>query len=163
MEKEFIKVFNRITAIYSSIITCFTTIFGIEWIFFATYLILNIFDYITGTIKAKIKKVENSNKGLIGIVKKICYWILIAISFLISFVLMQIGTKIDINLEFIMFFGWFTLACLIINETRSIIENLVEIGINVPNFLIKGLEIYSKLLNNKIDTFTETKKTKKKT
>ncbi len=65
----------------------------------------NFFDYITGTIKSKIKHTENSNIGLIGIVKKICYWILIAISFLISFVLMQIGIKIDINLEFIMFFG----------------------------------------------------------
>jgi len=48
----------------------------------------------------------------------------------------------NINLEFIMLFGWFILSCLIINESRSIIENLIEIGIEVPDFLKKGLEVY---------------------
>ncbi len=54
-----------------------------------------------------------------------------------------------------MFFGWFTLVCLIINETRSIIENLVEIGINVPSFLIKGLEIYEKIIETTIEDNTK--------
>ena len=50
-----------------------------------------------------------------------------------------------------MLFGWFTLTCLFINEARSIIENLVEIGIKVPNFLKNGLEIYNKIIQNTID------------
>ena len=50
-----------------------------------------------------------------------------------------------------MFFGWFTLGCLAINEARSIIENLVEIGINVPNFLVKGLEVAENKIENIID------------
>lgn len=73
MEDEILKLFNKTTATISAISTAFTTIFGVEWILFAGYLILNVLDYITGTIKAKVKKVENSNKGLIGIVKKVCY------------------------------------------------------------------------------------------
>lgn len=158
MEKEFEKIFNNFSSTFSIIFTTLTSIFGIEWIFFAGYLLLNLFDYITGTIKSKVKKTESSSKGLIGIVKKICYWILIALSFLISFLLAQIGMKINMNLDFIMFFGWFTLACLIINEARSIIENLVEIGIKVPTFLVKGLEIYSKLLENKVDLSTNESK-----
>lgn len=55
------------------------------------------------------------------------------------------------NLEFIMLFGWFTLACLIINESRSIIENLIEIGIEVPVILTKGLDIYYNILEKKTD------------
>lgn len=54
---------------------------------------------------------------------------------------MQLGSKLNINLEFIMLFGWFTLACLIINESRSIIENLIEIGIDVPVFLKKDWKL----------------------
>ncbi len=149
--EEILKIFNKISTTISVISTTFTSIFGIEWILFMGYLILNIVDYLTGTLKAKIKKVESSNKGLIGIIKKICYWVLIGVSFLISYLLMQLGSKLNINLEFIMLFGWFTLACLIINESRSIIENLIEIGIDVPIFLKKGLETYENIIKSTIE------------
>ena len=151
MEKEILKIFNNISTSISIIITGITSILGTEWIFFASYLILNILDYITGTIKSKNKKTETSNKGLYGIIKKVCYWILLLVAFLISFLLYQIGIKINIQLDFVMLFGWFTLACLIINETRSILENLIEIGIKVPNFLIRGLEIYSNHIDSKLE------------
>jgi len=154
MEEEFFKIYNRITNIISIFGATLTSILGAEWILFAGYLILNILDYITGTIKSKITKKESSNKGLIGIIKKICYWILIAISFLISYLLVHLGNKININLEFIMLFGWFTLTCLIINETRSILENLVEVGIKVPSFLSKGLNSYYSLLEKQITNYT---------
>ena len=65
----------------------------------------------------------------------------------------------NINIEFVMFFGWFTLGCLSINEARSIIENLVELGINVPDFLIKGLEItekkFTRVVENNIEKENE--------
>jgi len=155
MEKEIFKVFNKASSIIGSIFSALTTLFGIEWFLFLGYLILNILDYITGTIKSKIKKTESSSRGLFGIIKKISYWILILISFLISFLLVELGIKINLNLEFIMLFGWFTLACLIVNESRSIIENLIEIGIDVPNFLISGLNIYNNILEKKTDTFID--------
>ena len=49
----------------------------------------------------------------------------------------------------LLLFGWFTLACLIINETRNILENLIDVGIKVPNFLAKGLDAYDKLIESK--------------
>lgn len=153
MEQEFLKIFNKVSSIISIICTFITNVLGTHWILFLGYLILNIFDYITGTIKSKIKKEESSNKGLIGIVKKICYWILIGVAFLISYLLVDIGSCININLEFVMLFGWFTLTCLFINESRSIIENLIEIGISVPKFLINGLEIYNKVIEETINKF----------
>ena len=57
-----------------------------------------------------------------------------------------------------MLFGWFTLVCLIINETRSIIENLLDIGIKVPGFLIKGLDIYEKIIEKTLDNSIEEKR-----
>lgn len=164
MENEFIKIFNRITNTISAITTTLTSILGIEWVLFAGYLILNIIDYLTGSFKARINKTESSNRGIIGILKKVCYWILIGVSFFISFLLTKLGQKININLEFIMLFGWFTLTCLTINESRSIIENLIEIGIDVPSFLKKGLEIYhnkvEKTLENSINKIEDKNDTK---
>lgn len=148
---EIEKIFNKINSEISVIFVTLNTIFGTEWVLFAGYLILNILDYVTGVVKARVKKVENSNKGIIGIVKKVCYWILIGVSFLISYLLIELGSKLSINLNFIIFFGWFTLACLIINEARSIIENLTEIGIKVPKFLKRGLKVYQDILSKTID------------
>ena len=71
MEKEIAKIFNKFSTAIGTICTMLTSTFGIEWVLFAGYLLLNITDYLTGTIKAKMKNVENSNKGLIGIIKKI--------------------------------------------------------------------------------------------
>ena len=69
-------------------------------------------------------------------------------AFLISNVFVQMGSDVlNMNLDFLMFVGWFTLACLMVNETRSVLENLVECGYEVPSILIQGLAATEKLLN----------------
>lgn len=159
MKNEMIKIFNSVSTIIGSILATLTKKLGIEWTLFAGFLILNIIDYITGIVKAKLKNKENSNKGLIGVVKKIGYWLLIFISFFIPFLLTIIEKKLNlgINIIFIMDFGWFTLVCLILNETRSILENLVEIGVKVPKFLIIGLEKYQELINSSSNKLSNNK------
>ena len=103
-------------------------------------------DSITGWVKARINKKENSFKGLLGIIKKMCYWIIILISFIIPVCFKELGKIINIDLSITIYLGWFVLASLIINECRSIIENLIEAGCNVPYILIKGLEIASETI-----------------
>ena len=51
----------------------------------------------------------------------------------------------------IAFIGWFVLATFIINEIRSIIENLIEIGVDCSEVLTKGLEVASKKLDDMTD------------
>ncbi len=72
---------------------------------------------------------------------------IILVAFLMPDLLIGLGRDVlGINLDFLMLFGWFTLACLLVNEIRSVLENLVECGYNVPAFLIKGLAVTEKLL-----------------
>ena len=47
------------------------------------------------------------------------------------------------------------LASLIINEIRSILENFVEAGYNVPKILVNGLEVADKVVNKDNDTETD--------
>ena len=35
--------------------------------------------------------------------------------------------------------GWFVLAIYIINELTSIVENMMALGVDVPDILVKGL------------------------
>ena len=58
-----------------------------------------------------------------------------------------IGKVIGINLGITTLLGWFVLASLLINEIRSIVENLVKAGYDVPKVLIKGLEVADKVVN----------------
>ena len=163
MKELIIEIFSKNNYWISCIVTFMTSIFGVQGGLFAAYLLLNVIDYITGIMRAKKNKNENSIKGVKGIVKKVCYWLIIMTTFIISYILIEICNKFNINIEFVMFFGWFTLACLAINEARSIIENLVDLEVNVPKFLVKGLEIANKEIENIMDEKIDKAETKEET
>lgn len=149
MEEFILKFFDKANIVIGTIITGMTSLFGVQWILFASYLILNIVDFITGCIKARVNKVESSSIGLKGVIKKVGYWLIILVAFIISNMISDIGKFLEISIEYITLFGWFTLVCLAINELRSILENLVEIGVEVPEFLVRGLEVINSKLNEK--------------
>lgn len=130
------------------VVAIMSTVFGIYWYIFAAYLLLNVFDWLTGWYRSRKKKKESSSVGLKGILKKTGYWVIIAVAFLMSNVFVHLGNDIlHINLDFLMMIGWFTLACLMVNEVRSILENLVECGYNVPAVLVNGLAVADKMIN----------------
>lgn len=142
------NIYDTYNMAVGAVVTVLTAVFGIYWYIFAAYMALNIFDWLTGWYKSRRARKESSAVGLKGIVKKLGYWILIAVAFIVSTVFVRLGQDIlHIDLAFLSLIGWFTLACLMVNEVRSIIENLVELGYNVPNILIKGLAVTEKLIN----------------
>ena len=149
---EMNKILDTYNLAVGGIVTLLAAIFGKYWSLFAIFLILNLLDYITGYMKARKLKKESSSVGLAGIIKKLGYWIVIATAFLTAFALTTLGGDIlNVDLSFLTLLGWFTLACLMINEVRSILENLVEYGLDVPYVLIKGLAVTERLLNDTTD------------
>lgn len=142
------KFINAYNLCVGAVVTLLTAVFGVFWYIFAAYLLLNILDWLTGWYKSRKNKQESSAVGLIGILKKLGYWVIIIIAFLMSGVFVNMGNDLlHIDLSFLTMIGWFTVACLMVNEVRSIMENLVECGYNVPQVLISGLAITEKLLN----------------
>lgn len=134
-------------AIVGGIIAFFSFIFGEHWLLFAVFLLLNVIDWITGWMKSRIAKQENSVKGWQGVLKKIGYWLMIMVSFALSAIFIELGDTLGIDLGVTTLLGWFVLASLLVNEARSIIENFVEAGFNVPAILINGLEVADKIIN----------------
>lgn len=117
---------------------------------FGIYLLLNILDWLTGWYKARVKKETSSKAGLKGIVKKVGYWVILLIAFLIPYMFRRLGKDLlDIDLSYLSAMGWFTLANLLVNEIRSILENLIACGYRVPDVLKRGLEITEKVINEK--------------
>ena len=111
--------YNSITGI---LVTLLSAAFGTYWYIFAAFILFNIFDWLTGWYKSRKMKTESSVVGLKGIIKKLGYWVIIAMAFLIADIFVLMGRDIlNMNLDFLMLIGWFTLACLMVNEARSIL------------------------------------------
>lgn len=80
---------------------------------------------------------------------------MIMVAFGASAIFIEIGKTIGFDLGVTTLLGWFVLASLLVNEIRSIIENFVEAGFNVPTILIKGLEVADKAVNKEQDSEDE--------
>lgn len=141
------KVIDTYNAITGAIVAILSYVLGERWFLFAAFLGLNVADWITGWMKSRINKKENSMAGWKGVLKKLGYWLMIMVAFGASAVFVEIGKAIGIDLGITTLLGWFVLASLLINEIRSICENFVEAGYDVPEILAKGLEIADKLVN----------------
>ena len=145
-------VLDRYNLIVGAIVAVLTTLFGTYWYVFAGFLLCNVLDWLTGWYKSYKLGRESSKAGFKGILKKTGYWIIILVAFLMPTLFVHLGQDIfNINLDFLFLLGWFTLATLLVNEIRSILENLEECGYNVPTFLIDGLEITQKLIDAGVD------------
>lgn len=149
---------DKYNAAVGAAIAVFSAVFGVYWYLFFGYLVLNVIDWLTGWYKARKKGKESSAVGWKGAAKKVGYWVIILVAFMMPTLFVHLGRDmLGINLDFLMLFGWFTLASLLVNEIRSILENLVECDYNVPNFLIKGLAVTEKLIQAEIN-ITDDKK-----
>ena len=151
------KIFiDRYNAVVGAVTTILTAVFGIYWYVFAGYLLCNVLDWLTGWYKSRRLGKESSKAGLNGILKKMGYWVIILVAFLIPSLFIHLGQDmLGLNLKFLTLLGWFTLASLLVNEIRSILENLVECGCNVPDFLIKGLAVTEKLIHAGVEISDE--------
>lgn len=149
---------DKIAMLEASLVAILTWALGEHWFLFVAFLILNFGDYISGVIKARIAQKSNSVTGLNGLLKKMGYWVMIMLAFMMSAVFIEIGEVIGINLGVTSILGYLVLAALIVNECRSIVENLVEAGYNPPAFLTRGLEVASNTLNQVNDEEDEKKK-----
>ena len=141
------SITDSYNAFVGTIIAVLTMVLGEHWYIFAAFLLLNIIDWLTGWMKSRINGVENSTAGWKGVLKKIGYWLMIAVAFAIAAALIEVGEVIGIDLGITTLLGWFVLASLIVNEARSIVENFVEAGYDVPKVLTAGLQVADENLN----------------
>ena len=141
------RLFEGTNVIGGAITAFFTAVFGQFWFLFIGLLSFNVIDWLSGWYAARQKNEESSKVGAKGIVKKLWYWIVILISFYISFAFEKMGILVGLDLSFMNILGYFVLASYLVNEIRSILENIIKVGLKLPNYLIKGLKITDNMLD----------------
>lgn len=140
---------DKVNAIGGTLLVILTYIFGEHWVLFLGFLVLNAADYVTGTIKARILKTVSSSAGLNGIVKKFSYWIMIGLSFGFIPLLDEIGEIIGADLSPLSpLVGWGMLAMFMVNEFRSVCENLTEIGVPIPDWFNRNLKVAAEKIDS---------------
>ncbi len=97
----------------------------------------NVADYITGLLAAPYRTEQvSSYKGIRGIIKKVCMWLLVLVGawmdILINYAVECAG--ISITLPFMV--ATVVAVWLVVNEIISILENIIDIGVPLPPFLL---------------------------
>lgn len=134
------------TAVLTGILAYFRII-AIPILVLITFMIL---DYLTGLAAAWVHREISSRTGIIGIIKKVMYLVLIAVGigadWIINFGLSAIGIGFDCAY----FVGLLITIWLILNELMSILENIGEINDNTyPKFLKDILSHIKKAIEDK--------------
>lgn len=86
-------------------------------------------DYLTGIVKAYLKKTLSSSYGLKGFLKKLVMLLIISMGVLLD----KLTGASGVMRNFVIFYY-------LANEGLSILENIAECGIKIPNSLRNALE-----------------------
>lgn len=97
----------------------------------------NLVDYFTGICASSYRnETISSYKGIRGIIKKVCMWLLVLIGawidILINYAIHTAG--IELTLPFLV--ATVVAVWLVVNEIISILENMQDIGVTIPPFLL---------------------------
>ena len=120
---------NLISGIASTLLTTVGYFLGGLDTALITLLIFIVLDYITGLCKAIVNKKVNSLIGARGIVKKVGYLIIVAISVRLDQIVGDTGTIRNLVIYFF-----------VANEGISVLENWGSMGMPLPPKLLEVLE-----------------------
>lgn len=112
-------------------------------------IVLMFLDLITRILAAHVTEHQqvSSKKCFKGIYKKIGMCILIFLSLIMDNGLIKISVGLGLNIPTKVLFSALVLAWIFIRELISNIENLVDAGVEIPQFLLKNLD----KIKNEID------------
>lgn len=112
----------------------------------------NLIDYGTGLAAAKYRDEEvNSYKGIKGIIKKVCQWLLIVVGAMIDYLIKYAADTMQLGITIPFIVATIVAVWLITNEMISIIENMVDIGAPIPPFLLPLIKYIKKQAEHKVE------------
>lgn len=147
---------NTVKGITASIMGVLNSIFGILAIPIVLLVFCNIIDYVTGILASKFRGQEiSSYKGIKGITKKIGMWLLIIVGAIIDELLVYSVAQIGLVCPFTFMIACVVAVWIICNEIISILENLKDMEVPLPDFLVKLTKNIKSQIENKTDVIKQ--------
>ena len=143
---------KNLKTIFVAVLATISSWFGVLAIPIIVLICLNITDYITGIVAGPFRGQQiSSYKGFRGIAKKVCMWLLIAVGGVIDWLLIYAGQTVGIDIKFKYAIASVVAIWLICNELISILENIKDIGVPMPGWLLKITTNIKSQVDNKVD------------
>ena len=127
---------NVIQATVSVAIGALISYFNILLIPILVLIAVMLIDYITGLTSAYRNGELKSKTGLLGILKKVSYLVLVAVGGVVDYLICSGLATAGFDFGVTYCCGLIVCVWLIINELISILENLSELGTPIPKFLV---------------------------
>lgn len=129
---------ERIKIAITMITSVLSSFLGVLYIPVLLMVSCNVIDYITGLAAAKYRKDGgiSSYKSIRGIVKKVTMWMLVAVGVIIDSLISYSANTIGLNIPFKFLVACVVAIWIVCNELISILENMIDIGVKIPPFLI---------------------------
>lgn len=119
-------------------------------------IVCNVIDYATGIFASHYRNQEiDSYKGIKGITKKICMWLLVGVGVVIDNLLTYTSGAVGITLPFTFLVACIVAVWIICNEIISIFENINDIGVTLPPFLMPIVRNLKSQVEDKADILKE--------
>lgn len=115
-----------------------SSVLGILYIPVLLMVVCNVIDYITGLMAARNRADGgiSSYKSMKGIQKKITMWLLVAVGAIIDQLLAYASATLGVAMPFAFLVACIVAIWIICNEIISILENMIDIGVGIPGFLL---------------------------
>lgn len=146
---------NIIQATVSVAIGALISYFNILLIPILVLIAVMLIDYITGLTSAYRNGELKSKTGLIGILKKVSYLVLVAVGGVVDYLICSGLATAGFDFGVTYCCGFIVCVWLIINELISILENLAGLGTPIPKFLVNVVHRLKNTVENKTDTDTK--------
>ena len=147
---------EKIKVFFTAVVSCFMSALGILAIPVLLLVGCNIIDYVTGLMASKYRgQALDSYNGFRGIAKKICMWLLIVVGAIVDWLLKYATDTIGITSPFTFLVACIVAIWLICNELLSILENIADIGVELPTFLTKVVKYVKRQAETKADFTTD--------
>lgn len=149
---ETLNKVNTIKAIAASIMGVLNSIFGVLAIPIVLLVACNIIDYVTGILASAFRGQEiSSYKGMKGITKKIGMWLLIVVGAIMDEFILYSVAQLGLVSPFSFMVATIVAVWIICNELISILENLKDMEVPLPEFLVR----LTKYIKSQIEMKTE--------
>lgn len=127
---------NIIQATVSVVLGALASYFNVLLIPVLVLVAVMVIDYATGMTSAYKNGQIESKVGLLGILKKVSYLVLVAVGGVVDYLICSGLATAGFDFGVTYCCGLIVCVWLIINELISILENLSELGTPIPKFLV---------------------------
>ena len=139
---------NIFKAFFTAICSTLSATLGILYVPVLLMVGCNVIDYITGLMAAKNREDGkiSSYRSIRGIAKKIGMWVLVIVGVIMDCLLLFVSDVLGFQMPFTFLVACIVAVWIVCNEIISILENLIDIGVNIPTFmipLVKNIKAYT--------------------